>query len=113
MTHAYALKTAKELTAIVAADPAQGPAVLAYLNEAMSAGKRRTRPSRMLQAKLAGSPVVPAKPSKRAKARKPQTEAKAAPAAPQDALVGKALEAFDGALATARDDFAARLIASL
>jgi len=83
MTHAYALKTAKELTAIVAADPAQGPAVLAYLNEAMSAGKRRTRPSRMLQAKLAGSPVVPAKPSKRAKAPKAKPAAKAAPAPSQ------------------------------
>ena len=89
MTHAYALKTAKELNAIVAADPAQGPAVLDYLNAAMAAGKRRTRPSRMLQAKLAGSPVVPAK---SAKARKPKQEAKAAPAASQDAIVGKALD---------------------
>lgn len=83
MTHAYALKTAKELNAIVAADPAQGPAVLDYLNAAMAAGKRRTRPSRMLQAKLAGSPVVPAKPAKRATARKPKQEAKAAPAPSQ------------------------------
>ena len=113
MTNAYALKTAKELEAIVASDPAQAPAILAYLNEAIAAGKRRTRPSRILQAKLAGSPTAPAKPAKRAKARKPQAEAKAAPAAAQDALVGKALDAFDGALATARDDFAARLISLL
>jgi hypothetical protein len=113
MTNAYALKTAKELNAIVASDPAQAPAILAYLNEAIAAGKRRTRPSRMLQAKLAGSPTAPAKPAKRAKARKAQPEAKAAPAASQDALVGKALEAFDKTMASARDDFAANFISLL
>lgn len=93
MSHAYALKTAKELTAIVAADPAQGPAVLAYLNEAMDAGKRRTRPSRILQAKLAGTPELPAKPAKRATARKPQPKAAPAPAASQAPEITRALTA--------------------
>ena len=94
MTHAYALKTAKELTAIVAADPAQGPAVLAFLNEAMDAGKRRTRPSRILQAKLAGTPELPTKPTKRATARKPQPKAAPAPAASEDALQARVITAL-------------------
>lgn len=104
MSHAYALKTAKELTAIVAADPAQGPAVLAFLNEAMDAGKRRTRPSRILQAKLAGTPELPAK---RAKARKPQPKAAPAPAASEDALQARVM----AALAASNEAFLASFFA--
>ena len=52
MSNAYALKTAKELNALVQADPTQAQPVLAYLDACIKAGRRRTKPSQSLHAKL-------------------------------------------------------------
>ena len=125
----FAGKSASVIRDMVASDPALAQPALAHYQHLLATRKNGLRaPSLAYAYELAfgekpaqtkgwmddAAPRVAAyKPAKRAKARKPQAEAKAAPAASQDALVGKALEAFDGALATARDDFAARLISLL
>jgi len=123
----FAGQSARIIRDMVASDPALAPAALAHYQNLLATRKNGLRaPSLDYAYELAfgekpaqtegwmddaAARVAAYKPTKRAKARKPQTEAKPAPAAPQDALVGKALEALDKTMASARDDFAANLIA--
>lgn len=123
----FAGQSASVIRDMVASDPALAPAALAHYQNLLATRKNGLRaPSLAYAYELAfgekpdqpkgwmddaAARVAAYKPTKRATARKPQTEAKAAPAASQDALVGKALEAFDKTMASARDDFAANLIA--
>ena len=126
----FAGQSARNIRAMVASDPALAEPALAHYLHLLATRRSGLQPKSLAYAhelafgekaqtgtiegyNAAAARVAAYKPAKRATARKPQTEAKAAPAASDDALVGKALAAFDGALATARDDFAARLIASL
>ena len=126
----FAGQSARNIRAMVEADPALAQPALAHYLHLLATRRSGLQPKSLAYAhelafgekaqtgtidgyNAAAARMAAYKPAKRAKARKAQPEAKAAPAASQDALVGKALEAFDGALATARDDFAARLIASL
>ena len=126
----FAGQSARNIRAMVEADPALAQPALAHYLHLLATRRSGLQPKSLAYAhelafgekaqtgtidgyNAAAARMAAYKPAKRAKARKPQAEAKAAPAASQDALVGKALEAFDGALATARDDFAARLISLL
>ena len=102
MSHAtYIGQSAKQLKALIAADPTQAPKVLAYLDAAIAAGKRRNAKSQALLASLKATPkgTQQEAPKRRATARKPATapkpqpKAKAAPAASQAPEIERALDA--------------------
>ena len=88
MSHAtYTGQSAKQLKALIAADPTQAPKVLAYLDAAIAAGKRRNQQSRALHASLKATPkgTQQEAPKRRATARKPA----AAPTTMNQAELGR------------------------
>jgi len=103
MTNAYALKTAKELNALVQADPTQAQPVLAYLDACIKAGRRRTKPSQSLHAKLtrmvsapepAPAPAAPVADVPKARNAAPKPDADAALRARVEASLTASREAF-------------------